>query len=141
MKLLITTLFITLVTLVPKEKSLKTILRDGQFSKLPKAAKIIGHEVVVDGQKRFGYLAFQASSGDIATWIKKSKLALTHKEEIFNTDIFVWPSKTPQWFKDSSEKFVGGDIYYSKREADGFVTVGWVDIDVTVVHIEYEIRN
>jgi hypothetical protein len=141
MKILVTFLIMIFVSYLPADKSLRAILKDGHFQKLPKTAKIIGHEVITDQKKRYGYLVFEGPSDDLVKWITKSKLVLTSKEEIFNKDIIVWPTKRPTWFNDSSNKFATRDIYYSKREIDGFTTLCWVDMDVNVIHLEYEIPD
>jgi hypothetical protein len=138
MKTIITILILTLLT-APADKNLKRILKDGQFSKLPTNAKTIRHEIIVDSKKRFGYLVFETSADDIAKWTKQSSLILTSKKEIFDSNLIVWPSNRPTWFKDSSDKFVTGDIYYSKRESDKFLSNSWVDINRKIIHLEYEI--
>jgi hypothetical protein len=141
MKVLVTILVISFMAFTPPDKLLKLILKDGQFPKLPKAARIIDYEVVfVDPYKRYGYLAFEGPSDELLTWIQKSKLILTSKEEIFTKDIIVWPAKRPAWFKESSDKIMTSEIYYSKRESDGFLTLCWIDDNQKVIHLEYEIR-
>ena len=138
MKTILTLLILTLLT-APADKNLKRILKDGQFSKLPKSAKTIRHEIIVDSKKRFGYLVFETSADDIATWTKQSNLILTSKKEIFDSNLIVWPSNRPTWFKDSSDKFMTSDIYYSKRESDKFLSNSWVDVNRKIIHVEYEI--
>jgi len=139
MKTILAILTLTLLTGTTVDKDLKLILKDGHFSKLPKTAKTIGHEIINESKKRFGYLVFEASADDIATWTKQSNLILTSKKEIFDSNLIVWPSNRPTWFKDSSDKFVTSDIYYSKRESDKFLSNSWVDINRKIIHLEYEI--
>lgn len=121
------------------DKDLKLILKDGHFAKLPKSAKVVGHEVLVNQKKRFGFLVFEASSADIYKWTKQSNLVLTSTKEIFDDNIIVWPGNEPTWFKDSSVRFVTSDKYYSKREMDRFTSLSWVDSDRKIIHVEYEI--
>jgi hypothetical protein len=139
MKTILAILILTLLTATTVDKDLKLILKDGHFSKLPKTAKVVGHEVLVNQTKRFGYLVFEASSDDIAMWTRQSNLVLTSKKEIFDDNIIVWPSNRPTWFKDSSERFMTSDIYYSKRQSDKFTSLSWVDSDRKIIHVEYEI--
>ncbi|MBX2971442.1 MAG: hypothetical protein KF803_18895 [Cyclobacteriaceae bacterium] len=139
MKAILAILTLTLLTATTVNKDLKLILKDGHFSKLPRKAKVVGHGVLVNQTKRFGYLIFEASSEDIAKWIRQSNLILTSKTEILDDNIIVWPNNKPTWFKDSSERFMTSDIYYSKREPDKFTSLSWVDIDRKIIHIEYEI--
>jgi hypothetical protein len=139
MKTILGILALTLLTTTTVDKDLKLILKDGHFAKLPKTAKVIGREVLIDQKKRFGYLVFEASSGDIVKWTRQSNLVLTSKEEIFDDNIIVWPNSRPTWFKESCDKFVTSDIYYSKRESDKFTALSWVDTDRKVIHVEYEI--
>ena len=139
MKTIFTVLVLTLLTVPPVNKNLKLILKDGHFSKLPKTAKTIGHETINESKKRYGYLVFEASSDEIATWTRQSNLILTSKKEIFDSDLVVWPSNRPTWFKDSSDRFITSDIYYSKRESDRFLSLSWVDVNRKIIHVEYEI--
>ena len=139
MKIILTILTLTLLTVPTTNKNLKRILKDGQFSKLPKSAIILGHEIINDTKKRFGYLAFEASSDDIATWTRQSNLILTTTTEIFDNNLIVWPTKRPTWFTESSDKLSTGDKYYSKRESDRFLSLSWVDINRKIIHVEYEI--
>ena len=140
MKTIISILTLTLLTALTVDNDLKLILKDGHFSKLPKKAKVVGHEVLVNQTKRFGYLVFEASGDDIAEWTKQSNFILTSKKEIFDDNIIVWPSNRPTWFKNSSERFMTSDMYYSKRESDKFTSLSWVDSDRKIIHIEYEIE-
>lgn len=139
MKTLLAILVLTLLTEPTLDKDLKLILKDGHFSKLPKTTKVIGHEVLINQKKRFGYLVFETSSDNIVKWTRQSNLILTSKEEIFDNNIIVWPNNRPTWFKDSSERFMTSNIYYSKRETDSFTSVSWVDSDRKIIHVEYEI--
>lgn len=139
MKTILAILILTLLTATTVDKDLKLILKDGNFSKLPKTAKVVGHEVLVNQTKRFGYLVFEASPDDIAKWTRQSNLVLTSKKEILDDNIIVWPSNRPTWFKDSSERFMTSDIYYSKRQSDKFTSLSWVDSDRKIIHVEYEI--
>ena len=139
MKIILTILTLTLLTVPTTDKNLKRILKDGQFSKLPKSAKILGHEIINDAKKRFGYLVFEAPSADIATWTRQSNLILTTTTEIFDNNWIVWPTKRPTWFNESSAKVSTGDKYYSKRESDRFISLSWVDINRKIIHVEYEI--
>jgi hypothetical protein len=139
MKTILVILTLTLLTAQTANKDLKLILKDGHFSKLPKTAKVVGHEVLVNQKKRFGYLVFETSSDDIAKWTKKSNLIRSSKKEIFDSNIIVWPTNRPTWFKDSSEKFMTSDIYYSKRVTDRFMSLCWADMDKKIIHVEYEI--
>jgi hypothetical protein len=141
MKLLMTIAILTLAINALQDESLKTILKDGRFAKLPDTANTIGHEVVVDKHTRFGYLAFQAPKEDIAKWIEDSNLLLAHKVDLFEKDISVRKTNRPTWFEDSTKKFmITEDLFYSTRETDEFVIVGWVNFHGTVIHLEYEIR-
>jgi hypothetical protein len=128
-----------MLTTTTVDNDLKLILKDGHFSKLPQTAKVVGHEVKANQTKRFGYLVFEASSDDIDKWVKQSNLVLTTQTEIFDNDLIVWPANRPTWFKDSSNRFKTSDIYYSKREADRFLSNCWVDVKKNIIHIEYEI--
>ena len=139
MKTILTILALTFLIAPTVDKDLKLILKDGHFSELPKTAKVVGHEVLVNQKKRFGYLVFEASSDDIAKWTRQSNLVLSSTKEVFDNNIIVWPSNRPTWFKDSSERFMTSDIYYSKRETDRFTSLGWVDSDRKIIHVEYEI--
>lgn len=95
MRTIVALLILTLLTAATEDKDLKLIRQDGHFSKLPTTSKIIGHEVLIDKTKRFGYLVFEAPSYDLANWILQSKLVLTSKQEIFDNNIVVWPNNRP----------------------------------------------
>src|SRR5258705_243743 len=67
MKIILTVLVLTLLTAQTTDKNLKRILKDGQFSKFPKSAKILGHEIILDSKKRFGYLTLDLiNNGEIS---------------------------------------------------------------------------
>jgi hypothetical protein len=139
MKTILSLLVLTLLTVPPPTKTLKIILKDGQFSKVPKNARMIGLEIINESNNRYGYLVFETSTDDMDNWIKESNLILTSTKETFDNNLIVWPGKRPTWFKDSSDKFKTSDIYYSKRKSDSFLSLSWVDDSRRIIHVEYEI--
>jgi hypothetical protein len=141
MKIVTAILMISLVAFVPENRSLRRILKDCQFSKLPKTARMVGNEVIADKGKRYGYLAFEGPTEDLLKWIKKSGLTQTFKEEIFTMNLMVWSAKRPTWFEDSSNRFMTADVYYSQREEDRFLILCWIDENQEIIHLEYEIGD
>lgn len=137
--LLRTSIFIlTIVTLTSvsrNDKDLKTIIKDGQFSKLPREAKNIKAEIVKGEILRFGYLSFEGPTDILKDWLQESKLTEASIVEIFDKNVIVDERKRPKWFIDYLEKHDRTEIYYY-RQTDKFTTIVYPYSNILL--IEYQ---
>jgi hypothetical protein len=119
---------------------IKTILRDGQFHRLPKNAREVRTQIVKTDKKRFGYLLFAASAEDLGHWIELSKIMETSKEQIFNDNIIVWPNYRPEWFNLMLNKSKTDKVFF-KNGNDSFVALIYLDRTNNRIILEYEVRE
>lgn len=133
-------IILTLGSFIKTDKDLKTIIKDGQFSKIPKTAKNVKTEIINEGILRYGYLYFEGESTDIKNWVQKSKLQKTHTLEIFEKNIMVDPRKTPKWIKEIEQSY-SREVYYSQRQADSFTTLVYHNTQNNSIYIEYQRRK